>query len=180
MFCQTFCKQGYLGHTVKPSCLLPRHALTPEQSCQCVNKQLQGIFWGWGAAGHCSCTSPQLTGQIFASAPGNHMTNTQMGVWPCVPPQNVPRSCEKPPGKQMIQPRLLRVCFPLANCTQHIPAPAKRFVEVNQNDPPAPSREVDRKDPATRGRRRPQPCARPLPGEDAINFIILLSSNHSW
>lgn len=164
MFCQTFCKQGYLSHTVKPSCLLPRRAVTAEQSCQCVNKQLQGICWGWGAAGQCSCTSPQLGGQVFAFALGSHMTDTLMGVCSCVPPQNVPRSREKPPGKRMIQQRLFRVCLPLASSTQHIPAPAKHFVEVNQSDPPAPSREVGQKDPATRG-RRPQPCARPCLGK---------------
>lgn len=140
MFCQTFCKQGYLGHTVKPSCLLPRCAMTPGQSCLCVNKQLQGICWGWGAAGQCSCTSPHLRGQIFASALGNHMTDTQMGVCSYVPPQNVPRSCGKAPGKQMIQQRLFRVCLPLASCTLHIPAPAKHFVEVKTSHQPHPGR----------------------------------------
>lgn len=140
MFCQTFCKQGYLGHTVKPSCLLPRRAMTPGQTCLCVNKKLQGIFWGWGAAGQCSCTSPQLRGQIFASALGNDMTDTQMGVCSHVPPQNIPRSCEKDPGKQMIQQRLFRVCLPLASYTLHVLAPAKHFVKVKMSHQPHPGR----------------------------------------
>lgn len=135
MFCQTFCKQGYLGHTVKPSCLLLQHAMTPEQSCQCVNKQLRGIWWGWGAADQCSCTSPQLRGQIFASALGSHMTDTQMGGCSHALPQNVPRMSPESVRslRKTIQQRLFRVCLPLASCTQHIPAPAKHFVEVKMS-----------------------------------------------
>lgn len=97
--------------------------------------------------------SPRFKRQIFASAPGNRMTDTRTRVCSRVCPQNVPSSSKKSPGKPMIQLKLFRVRLPFASHTQHVPAPAKCFVEVNQKDPPPPSREVDKNDPALGGSR---------------------------
>lgn len=69
------------------------------------------------------------------------------------PPHNVPSSSEKSPVKLTIQQKLFRVCLPLASLTEHVLAPAKHLVEVNQKDPPPASRDMDQKDPALRGRR---------------------------